>query len=118
MQETARTFDNLIGGAWTPSASGETLDVLCPATGEVAARVPRADRSDVDRAVQAADGSFPAWAATPAKERARLMHAAADRVRAEAEPISRVLTIEMGKPLQDSRKEVLHSAEVLDFFAE
>ena len=118
MQETVKTFDNLIGGAWIPSASGETLDVMSPATGEVAARVPRAERADVDRAVQAAHGSFAAWAATSAKERARLMHAAADRVREEVEPISRLLTIEMGKPLQDSRKEVLHSAEVLDFFAE
>jgi len=118
MQETQRRFDNLIGGAWVPPASGETIEVTNPATGEVAARVPRSDRTDVDRAVRAADRGFAGWAGTSAKQRARLMHVAADRVRGSAEQISRLLTIEMGKPLQDSRKEVHHSAEVLDFFAE
>jgi succinate-semialdehyde dehydrogenase/glutarate-semialdehyde dehydrogenase len=118
MQESVKTFDNLIGGACVPPASGETIEVVNPATGEVAARVPRADRTDVDRAVQAAAGAFAAWAETSEKQRARLMHKAADRVRENVEHISRLLTIEMGKPLQDSRKEVSHSAEVLDFFAE
>jgi len=68
--------------------------------------------------VRAAERSFAGWAGTSAKQRARLMHGAADRVRENLEEISRLLTMEMGKPLQDSRKEVQHSAEVLDFFAE
>lgn len=118
MQETQRRFDNLIGGAWAPPASGETIEVTNPATGEVTARVSRSDRTDVDRAVRAAERSFAGWAGTSAKQRARLMHGAADRVRENLEEISRLLTMEMGKPLQDSRKEVQHSAEVLDFFAE
>jgi len=118
MGETVKRFGNLIGGASVPAASGETIEVRNPATGELAARVARSDRADVDRAVRAADRSFASWAGTSAKERALLLHRAADRVRENLEPISRLLTTEMGKPLQDSRKEVQHGAEVLDFFAE
>jgi succinate-semialdehyde dehydrogenase/glutarate-semialdehyde dehydrogenase len=113
-----KTYQLFIDGKWTPSVTGETLDVMNPATGEVVAEIQLGNSEDVDQAVQAAHRAFDNWASVSAKERARLMHAAAARVREEVEPISRLLTAEMGKPLQDARKEVSHSAEVLDFFAE
>lgn len=112
------TYGLFIDGKSTPSVSDETIDVANPATGEVIARIQSANATDVASAVQAADRAFEGWTATSGKERARLMHAAADRVRENAEHISRLLTAEMGKPLQDARKEVAHSADVLDFYAE
>lgn len=113
-----QTFQLFIDGNWEEPASGEYTDVFNPATGEAIARIPLANDADVNRAVEAADRAFESWANTAAKKRAKLMHAAADNVRKEADYISRLLTMEMGKPLQDAQKEVLGSAEVLDFFAE
>lgn len=116
-QQDVKTYSLFIDGKWTDAASGNTRDVINPANGKVIARIQEADDEDVDCAVQAADRAFEGWANTAAKERARLMHAAADNVRQHGERISRLLTLEMGKPLADARKEVFGSADVLDFFA-
>jgi succinate-semialdehyde dehydrogenase / glutarate-semialdehyde dehydrogenase len=118
IREDVRTFDHLIDGQWVPSVSKELLDVSNPATGEVIARIQKGCPEDVDKAAQAADRAFEEWASKPAKERARLMHEAANLVRKNVEYLSRMLTAEMGKPLCDARKEVIDSASVLDFFAE
>ena len=55
----------LVGGAWTDAASGETMDVINPATEEVIAEVPRCDAEDVDRAVAAAKEAYASWRAHP-----------------------------------------------------
>ncbi|RJP65024.1 MAG: NAD-dependent succinate-semialdehyde dehydrogenase [Candidatus Abyssobacteria bacterium SURF_17] len=111
-------FDILIGGEWRQAVSGKAIDVKNPASNSVVARVPQCDERDVDLAARAADKAFAAWSEATAKERARLIHAAAANVRKGLEEIGRWLTMEMGKPLADSRKEVADAASTLDYFAE
>ncbi len=67
------TLKLLIGGEWVAALASETEPVYNPATGETLAYVPLGNRADVDAAVAAAKAAFPAWIATPAVERARLL---------------------------------------------
>ena len=60
---------NFIGGKFTPCSSGQSIDNLCPATGEVYSKIPRSDATDVDIAVAAAESAQPAWSALSRNER-------------------------------------------------
>ena len=63
------TVPNYINGQWTESSSSEWQDVVNPATGEVLARVPLSDTSEVTRAIEAAAAAFPDWRRTPPEDR-------------------------------------------------
>lgn len=76
----------------------ETFDVINPATEEVVARCPKATAEHVDQAVAAARRAFPAWSATPDAERSRLVHAIANALEAHSEELTKLLTLEQGKP--------------------
>lgn len=78
----------LIGGAWTGSASGRTLEIEDPATGTVVATAPVADPEDLERALAAAVDGFAAWRSVPGWERSERLRAAAARIRAEREAIA------------------------------
>ena len=77
---------------------------------------PRAEQ--VDAAVAAADEAFPGWAATPAVERAELLHEVATRLRARTDELARVMTLEGGKPLIENSDEVGWTAAAFDYYAE
>ena len=108
----------LIDGQWRASADGATLDVINPATGEVVQTISQATVADVQAALEAAERAFPSWAGMSARERARIMHRAMDIFRGRLEEAARLLTLEHGKPLNDSRKECAYSADVIDFYAD
>ncbi|ARJ04438.1 NAD-dependent succinate-semialdehyde dehydrogenase [Cnuibacter physcomitrellae] len=107
-----------LAGGWTDALSGERLDVTDPGTGEIVGSTAAAGAADVDRAVDAALAAQRLWADTPAGERAAILHAAADRIEARIEEIARLLTLEQGKPLPDSRKEIGFAIEVFHYYAE
>jgi succinate-semialdehyde dehydrogenase/glutarate-semialdehyde dehydrogenase len=88
-----------VGGAWRPSASGETLEATSPATGDVIGAIPQGDRSDAQAAVSAAAQAFPGWAAQTAFARAAALHRVADVCERRREELARVLTLDQGKPL-------------------
>jgi acyl-CoA reductase-like NAD-dependent aldehyde dehydrogenase len=90
-------FRLLIGGKLVPGAG--SFDVINPATEEVLASCPRADVAQLNQAVAAAKAAFPAWAATPLAERAKLLNKLADAIDARAPELARILTQEQGKPL-------------------
>ncbi len=93
----------LIGQDWVPSASGETQDDVNPATEAVIVTVPRSGAEDVDRAVRAASEAFrEAWSRIAPAERGRLMNKLADLVERDSEPIGRMDSEDMGKPLADA----------------
>src|SRR5437763_1111988 len=94
----------LIGGAWREAASGRRFDVTDPATGEVVGSVADADRDDVSAAIDAASAAFPAWAATPAIERGRLLRRAADLMRERSAAIAAVMTAEEGDVLMSDAR--------------
>lgn len=107
-----------IAGAWTRGSDGATLPVLNPATGEVLGRLAMATTADLDRALEAGARGFAEWRRVSAYARARVMRRAADLVRERAEAIARLMTLEQGKPLAESRIETLAAADVIDWFAE
>ena len=96
-------FDHFIDGRFGPAAHGGSLEVFEPATGAVYATLADGDGADVDAAVQAAARAFPAWSATPAEERARLLHAIADAVSARADEFAEAESRDTGKPIALAR---------------
>ena len=117
MSATKTAYKNLVGGEWVDAASGETMDVINPATGETIADVPRCSAEDVDRAVAAANTALPAWLDATPKERSELLHKLADVLDANAEELAQLESLNVGKPLMASRDEMPFSADNLRFFA-
>lgn len=107
-----------IDGRWSDSASGETIDIVNPATDQVVGAVSAAKAQDLERAVAAANRGFKVWRSTSAVERCQLMRKAADLLRQRVEMIATRLTIEQGKPLREARLEVMVSADIIDWLAE
>ena len=94
------------------------MDVLNPATGEVLAACPKADAAQLDAALAAAESGFRTWSRMPGVERFRILRAGTDILRGRAQQIARIMTAEQGKPLKESEREVLLSADIIDFLAE
>ena len=111
-------YDLLINGEWQPSESGVYFDVINPARGEVIAQCPKATVAETILALEAAQNAFDDWRYTPARQRSDLMHKAAAIFRERIDHIAELLTLEHGKPLQDSYKELNFSADVIDYYAE
>ena len=106
----------LIGGEWVASEGG-AFDVTNPASGEVVGTVPNATVDDVRRAIDAAAEAFPAWRATSALERGRILRRAAAAIIDEADEIAGIMTDEQGKPLAEAKGEVAYAASFLEWFA-
>jgi succinate-semialdehyde dehydrogenase / glutarate-semialdehyde dehydrogenase len=109
---------NLINGEWIAAHSGKTLTVTNPATGEILGLVPNCGADETNAAVAAAQAAFPAWKAKTAAERAGIMFKLADLIRANVEELAKLLTMEQGKSLAESRGEVMGSAGYIQWFAE
>jgi succinate-semialdehyde dehydrogenase/glutarate-semialdehyde dehydrogenase len=107
-----------VGGAWLRADGGATMTVVNPATGEPLAEVPDAGRDDVWRAVDAAAAAHPAWAATPAVERGRILRRVFDLMTEHNDALARLVTQENGKPLEEARREVAFAAGYFSWFAE
>ena len=107
----------LIDGCWTQAHAGETLPVHNPATEEVIGSVAHARRIDLDRALVAAERGFAQWRGVCALERARILRMTAQILRERREHIARLLTLEQGKLLAESRYEVERAAESSDWMA-
>ncbi|AZQ54767.1 NAD-dependent succinate-semialdehyde dehydrogenase [Burkholderia cenocepacia] len=115
------TYDALhlfINGEWIGASERETAPVINPATQIEIGRVPLATASDLDRALQVAAQAFDVWRNTVPVERARILKRGADLMRERAEHIATVMTLEEGKPLAESRDEVLRAADYFEWFAE
>jgi aldehyde dehydrogenase (NAD+) len=89
---------HLIGGDWVPAGSGETLDVINPATQEVLLAVPRGRAGDINDAVQAAAAAFPAWRDASPVARAEALYRWADLCRRHEAEISSLESMEVGHP--------------------
>ncbi len=107
-----------INGEWRDAIGGETLSVVDPATEEVIGKIAHARKADLDRALEAADKGFKIWRDTSAFERSKLMRKAADIMRSRVDAIAYMMTREQGKPLAQSKMEVLGAADTIDWFAE
>jgi 1-pyrroline dehydrogenase len=117
MSVTVERHKNLVGGEWVDSTSGETMEVLNPATGEAIAEVPRANAEDVDRAVQAAKKALPEWLETTPGERGELLLKLADAIDEHTEELAELESRNVGKPLGYARDEMPVCADNIRFFA-
>jgi succinate-semialdehyde dehydrogenase / glutarate-semialdehyde dehydrogenase len=100
------------------SDSGEMFTVENPATGEMVAEVPRMGEAETRRALATAEEALPAWRSRLAKDRARILRRWADLMLENSEQLARLLTIEQGKPLAESRVEIAYAASFLEWFGE
>ena len=107
-----------IGGEWVEGDAGATFPVINPATGEELAQVPRMGADQTRRAIEAAQTAYPAWRATLAKERARILRRWADLMLEHRDDLAFLLTTEQGKPLAESRLEIEYAASFLEWFGE
>ena len=107
-----------INGEWVAAESGETYEIVNPANQEVVSSAPRGNDRDARKAVQAAADAFKAWAATPAKERAEVMMRIYQLMLDRKEEMARMISLEMGKPIRESRGEVQIAADYIAWNAE
>ena len=107
-----------INGLWKNSLSGETFPVLNPATAEEIAQVAKCGVQDTKTAIDAAQTAFEDWRGRSAKKRSALLMAWHDEIVRHVDDLARILTAEMGKPLAESRGEILYGASYVKWFAE
>ncbi|TWF52140.1 NAD-dependent succinate-semialdehyde dehydrogenase [Neorhizobium alkalisoli] len=107
-----------INGEWRDALAGETIEVTDPATDEVIGKIAHARKADMDLALEAADKGFKVWRDTSPFDRSKLMRKAADILRERADAIAYMMTREQGKPLAQSKMEIMGAADTIDWFAE
>ncbi|WP_315982520.1 aldehyde dehydrogenase family protein [Aliamphritea spongicola] len=96
------TYQLFIAGEWVDSSTGRTMDSFNPATGELLTRIPLADASDVDAAVQAARQAFPVWKRTSSVERQNALLKIADMLEAKKDYFAHLEALETGKPIRET----------------
>ena len=107
-----------VAGAWRAAEAHATLEVRDPATGLVLKQVADASPADGLAALDAAVEAFPAWAATPPRQRAAVLRRTFDLVQDRRDDFALLMTLEMGKPLAEARGEVAYGSEFLRWFSE
>ncbi len=110
-----KTLHHWIDAKRAADTGGRFGDVYDPATGAVAARAPYASADDVGRAVRSAHAAWPAWAATPPAQRARVMFRFRDLVEQHKHDVARLVSSEHGKTLDDALGSVNRGAEIIEF---
>jgi len=107
-----------IGGQWRDASGGGTLPVHDPSTGEVLCDVADAVPGDASAALEAATAAQERWAKHPPRERGEILRRAYERITARADELAPLMTLEMGKPVAESKAEIAYAAEFFRWFAE
>jgi succinate-semialdehyde dehydrogenase/glutarate-semialdehyde dehydrogenase len=106
-----------INGSWVDAASGDTFDVINPATLDTLATLPEMGAADVEQAVEAAHAAFQTYKKTSARQRARWLKNWSDLCLANLDDLALILTLENGKSLVEAKGEVTYAASFLEWFA-
>ena len=107
-----------VNGQWVDARSGETIEVVNPADGQVIGTVPKLSMEEVRNAISAAADAWPAWRARDAKDRAGILRRWYELLMDHQEVLGRILTMEQGKPLAEGKGEIAYGASFLEWFAE
>jgi succinate-semialdehyde dehydrogenase/glutarate-semialdehyde dehydrogenase len=107
-----------IGGEWRDAEGGTTLEVEDPSTATALTSVADASEADAKAALDAAVAAGPEWAATAPRERGEVLRRAFEKITARADELALLMTLEMGKPLSESKAEVTYAAEFFRWFSE
>ncbi len=108
---TTSRLPNYINGAWCAASATEYLEVRNPATAELLGLVPLSPARDVDQAAQAAQAALADWRNTPPTERIQYLFKLKNLLEENLEEISRTITMECGKTLEESRAEMRRTIE-------
>ncbi len=107
-----------INGQWCSAESSARLAIKNPATGDVIAEVAKVGAEETRRAIEAAETAMTAWRAVPAKQRASILRNWFNLVMDNQEDLARIMTVEQGKTLTESRGEIAYGASYIEWFAE
>lgn len=107
-----------IAGKWVSRANRKSESVLNPATEEVLGELPHATEADLEKALLAAEEGFKVWRSFLPEERSRILRKGAEIMRSRADEITRIATMESGKPITQTRIELDMSTDIFDWYAE
>jgi succinate-semialdehyde dehydrogenase / glutarate-semialdehyde dehydrogenase len=107
-----------IGGQWRAASGGGTLPVEDPSTGETLCEVADATVEDADAALAAAHETFKTWRNHPPRERGDILRRAYDAIVGRMDELALLMTLEMGKPLAESKAEITYAANFFRWYAE
>jgi succinate-semialdehyde dehydrogenase/glutarate-semialdehyde dehydrogenase len=107
-----------IGGEWRDATGGGTFPVEDPATGDAIAEVADGGADDAKAAMDAAAAAQPEWAATPPRQRGEILRRAFELMTQRADDLALLMTLEMGKPVAQSKAEITYAAEFFRWFSE
>jgi succinate-semialdehyde dehydrogenase / glutarate-semialdehyde dehydrogenase len=107
-----------IDGSWSAADKGATLDVNNPASGEKLGSIPNLGAAETRRAIAAASAALPAWKARTAKERAVILRGWFELMIEHQEDLAVLMTAEQGKPLAESKSEIVYAASFIEWFSE
>jgi succinate-semialdehyde dehydrogenase/glutarate-semialdehyde dehydrogenase len=110
--------DAFIDGRWIAPAGGQRFAVEDPASGKVIARVADLGTAEVQQAIAAAGRAFPAWRATSAQDRAACLFRWLDEIKRHREDLARILSLEVGRSMLESRNEIDYGMTFVQWFAE
>ena len=111
-------FGQYIDGKWQKSSSGETYDVINPATEEIIGQASKANSEDVQKALISAEKGFKIWRNTSPWERAKIIRKISEIMRNKVDVLSKWLTLEVGKPLSEGPGEVNGAADIFEWNSE
>ena len=107
-----------IDGVWASADNSGTIEVHNPATAAKLGTIPNMGAAECRRAIAAAAAALPAWAARTAKDRALILRRGFDLMLVHQEDLAVLMTAEQGKPLAESKGEILYAASFIEWFAE
>ncbi|PAU97443.1 NAD-dependent succinate-semialdehyde dehydrogenase [Paracoccus salipaludis] len=107
-----------VAGEWVDADDGATFEVRNPARGDVIARVADLSRTEVKRAIEAAQAAMKDWAARTAKDRAKVMRRWFELMMENQDDLGTILTAEQGKPLPEGKGEIAYGASFIEWFGE
>ncbi len=111
-------FGQFIDGKWQNSSSGETYDVLNPATEEVIGKASKANTEDINKALKSAEQGLEIWKNTPPWERAKIIRKISDLIRKKTDVLAKWLTLEVGKPLAEAAGEINGAGDIFEWNSE
>ncbi len=112
-----KDYGHYINGEWVPSDGGQWFETRNPTNGEVLARFPRGTKTDVLRAIDAAEAAYPAWRKTPPPKRGLILLRAAQIMRERKDELGALVTKEMGKVIAEGNGDVQEAIDFLEYIA-
>ena len=111
-------FGQFINGKWLKSLGGETYDVINPATEEIIGKASKANLKDINLALKSAESGLKIWKNTTPWERSKIIRKISELIKKRSDKLSKWLTLEVGKPINESLNEVNGASEIFEWSSE